>query len=120
MRNLISMTVFLLTLTSCSNKEFCETLRGARAFGEFRPIDVNHLDLFVLLDINAQRLRNKMLKILNLLFDPRTYIKAYIKSIPKNKRFCRIIFLGKRGKIRQYRLLHFTTHPFEHNKEDKS
>ena len=45
-----------------------------------------------------------------------TYLKLaklYIKAIPREKRYMRLEFVGKRLLIKQYRFLHFNLHPFE-------
>lgn len=43
----------------------------------------------------------------------RLIIKIYLRILSKKERDIRLIFLGRRLKIKQYRWLHFTSHPWE-------
>ncbi len=43
----------------------------------------------------------------------RYIIKLYLKSLPRNQRDVRLMFLGKRLKVKQLKYLYFNNHPFE-------
>jgi hypothetical protein len=59
-----------------------------------------------------------MISLLDYLIIPLYTIRKYLKKLTKDQRDSRIVFLGKRGKVRQYKWLHITTEPHE-VKEDK-
>lgn len=43
----------------------------------------------------------------------RFIVKMYLRSLTRKQRAVRMIFIGKRLAIKQYRFLHFNRHPFE-------
>lgn len=43
----------------------------------------------------------------------RFIVKMYLKSLTRKQREVRMIFIGKRLAVKQYRFLHFNRHPFE-------
>lgn len=45
------------------------------------------------------------------------FIRWYLKSLSKDQRDARLVFVGRRLAIKKYRWLHFNAHPWEISKE---
>lgn len=45
-------------------------------------------------------------------------VKWVLKRLTHNERRYRMLFVGKRLKIQQWKWLHFTNHPWEDNKNE--